>query len=62
MSKKLVELKPCPFCGGKAVRQDFGVHGYVVKCDNVACNLFVETYKYDRQCDATRAWNKRKGE
>lgn len=61
MSKKLVELKPCPFCGGEAVR----VHSYLsyrVECANVKCNVRAETYTFDRQTDATKAWNKRAAE
>ena len=56
---KPVELKPCPFCGGKPRLIDLGIRGYAVGCDNIKCNLFVETYKYDRRCDAVRVWNHR---
>lgn len=60
MSKKLVELKPCPFCGGEATR--FGNHRnnrYSVACKNDKCVVRPSTLFYDRQCDATKAWNKR---
>lgn len=63
MSKKLVELKPCPFCGGKAVRVKrdkvyFG-ESYYVQCNNIKCNVRPCTSAYDRLCDATQVWNRR---
>ena len=33
------ELKPCPFCGGKAIivqrLKDIGINKYFVKCENI---------------------------
>lgn len=62
MSKR-VDLKPCPFCGGEAIRikRDKAYYGesYFVRCDNSNCNVHPRTDSYDRQCDATKAWNRR---
>lgn len=61
MSKKLIELKTCPFCGAKAVRRTkFGLD--FVMCGNSECMVHPATKRYDRMCDATKAWNKRKEE
>lgn len=47
------KLKPCPFCGGKALL--WGFIGYVVKC--TLCG--VETIIYETEEEATEAWNRR---
>lgn len=61
MSKKLIELKTCPFCGAKAKRMKrFGMN--FVTCSNTFCLVKPTTIRYDRMCDATKAWNKRKEE
>lgn len=66
MTTKLVELKPCPFCGGKALRfkRDKAYYGesYFIGCKNANCNVRPHTDSYDRQCDATKAWNRRANE
>lgn len=60
MSNKLVELKRCPFCGCEATRKynEFSKLHYIC-CDNVNCLVTVRSHGYQRQCDATKAWNKR---
>ncbi len=60
MGKKLVELKPCPFCGEKPKRlllADGNRH--VVWCRNDKCKVRPVTHAFDRMCDATKAWNRR---
>lgn len=52
------ELKPCPFCGGKA-RKFNGVAGsYGVVCKKCGA----KTYPYASQSSATRAWQRRVSE
>lgn len=58
MSKKLIELKTCPFCGAKAKRMERCGMNYVM-CSNLGCMVIPRTISYDRMCDATKAWNKR---
>ena len=53
MASKPIELKPCPFCGGRAVRNNG--HNKYIKCKK--CGVL--TRIYSRMSDATRAWNKR---
>ena len=53
----MIELKPCPFCGGKASFADCHIapRGYV-KCDNGCCE---QPGLYLTKEEAKRAWNKR---
>ena len=59
MGKKLVELKPCPFCGAepKRVKMENGMH--YVMCNNLKCRATVVTFAFPRMSDATKAWNRR---
>jgi Lar family restriction alleviation protein len=50
-----IELKPCPFCGGKAEMK--GVVVAYVKCSN--CKA--ETGCYEKEDEAAGAWNRRVG-
>lgn len=61
----VVELKPCPFCGGEAVLEENKVRkGYeaAVSC-NDGCLLHMYTITYDDEETAVRkaieAWNRR---
>jgi Lar family restriction alleviation protein len=67
-----VELKPCPFCGGKArifYTMDIGVptgdNGYKVsvKCDNLLrCGAKIEKWAAKKEWakeSAIKAWNRR---
>lgn len=47
------ELKPCPFCGGKAHVVD-GID-YWILCEDCHCR----TGFFDRAEDAAEAWNRR---
>ena len=51
------ELKPCPFCRGKAemLGEDDGM--YQVVCPNCAANI--DNYEYEKEVAAEK-WNKRK--
>ena len=55
------ELKPCPFCGGKA-KYIYQIPYNVVKCTK--CKVFgktiVDSYEQrDGKVEAIKAWNKR---
>jgi len=58
-----VELKPCPFCGGKAdliivpgyFQQGLSSSGWLVKCLAGCCNQM----PYASDHDAIEAWNRR---
>lgn len=57
----MVELKPCPFCGGKAVnctkQYDGRICRYRIQCDNAGCACRTPWLCY--QEDAAEVWNKR---
>lgn len=50
----MTELKPCPFCGGKAVYKKLQLGGSVIEC--IYCNIFVGEVFGD---DVVKAWNRR---
>ena len=53
---KQVELKPCPFCGGKATMYTFSVvKDYHVSCDG--CGAYSDDYRTPKK--AAAAWNRR---
>ncbi len=54
----MTDLKPCPFCGGKAVVEPEGfiVCGYWVKCSK--CGIEQNT-PYEMADEAIAAWNRR---
>ena len=65
-----IELKPCPFCGGKAAIQpnvEDSEGGYFVVClgEDCFCVLGehyyreVDNHDFDEKEDAAEAWNKR---
>lgn len=61
------ELKPCPFCGGKAMIEQAkvrkGYETYIVCC---GCLVDMPTITYDTQEEADKkaikAWNRRVGD
>ena len=63
VSDKKSELKPCPFCGGKAeltiipwyFKSGLSSSGWVVRCLNGCCNQ--SPYMSDH--DAVETWNRR---
>ena len=57
---KETELKPCPFCGGKArlITYDTCTCVYYVKCDSASCGIKPVTWIYTTGEEAVEAWNK----
>lgn len=57
------ELKPCPFCGGKAslfcVGQPDGRPTWEAECENSECEVSSCTMLYGSKEEAVRVWNKR---
>ena len=56
------ELKPCPFCGEKAVIRTFpGINFdcYKVYCSNIRCYICPVTRIYHDKKEAIEAWNRR---
>jgi len=47
----MIELKPCPFCGGKALHKHKDSEKY--KCSNINCDLSTDWFEN---------WNTRPGE
>lgn len=54
----MMELKPCPFCGGEAELCD---NGYFVdvSCKHIQCRGFADTLRYKCEEEAVEAWNRR---
>lgn len=52
----MADLKPCPFCGHKAVVEDCGDNSYFVRCSHCSIN---QDKLYAQKCDAVKAWNRR---
>ena len=57
----MVELKPCPFCGGEAEYVD---NGYFVdvSCKDMDCRGFAASLNNKDKKVAIEAWNRRAGE
>ena len=59
---EMEKLKPCPFCGGKAITERWASGGnmYMVKCSNPDCAVPAEGYPSGRNLIAVREqWNGR---
>lgn len=60
------EIKPCPFCGGKAYETERGEYGEYVyiacgKCDAKSPSFCITDYRPKTAAKkAIKAWNKRK--
>lgn len=54
----MTKLKPCPFCGGKAICMNAGSGVYYIRCK--CCGSITQT-SLGKQL-ATKAWNRRDGE
>ena len=62
----MTELKPCPFCGGKAEIQHTGKNSEYGECAFVACKecgansrMVNKAFKYCADDKAIEAWNRR---
>ena len=56
--ERTVELKPCPFCGGKdtgTLTTSYDGYWYAVFCEN----CMAQTRKCRQEKDAIEAWNRR---
>jgi len=55
------ELKPCPFCGGKAALEDYGLNGNfkIVKCLECGARTTLFLKNLNLGEDAIEAWNRR---
>jgi Lar family restriction alleviation protein len=52
----MIELKPCPFCGWKAILHTH--HGKIyIGCANYKCFTFM--HQFETEKEAIKAWNKR---
>lgn len=59
---KIDELKPCPFCGGRASARRFDgkfFDVYKVYCMNEDCYIEPATRPYYSKKEAIEAWNRR---
>lgn len=66
--EKKVELKPCPFCGGKAKivkdrrfpGRSLGLDAWHIECQTFGCPVrFAKFTYFKRQYKAIEAWNRR---
>lgn len=56
----MMELKPCPFCGGEAILRNFDGADYKCECTNNFCQAsYMIGMNYDTEEDAIEAWNRR---
>ena len=53
------ELKPCPFCGGKALIWGSPMGGYIFGCDNIECFTSLNKSCTDTHDEAVDQWNTR---
>ena len=55
------ELKPCPFCGAKAVMNyKQALNTWIVECSNSSCPAsYMIGMDYDTEAEAIEAWNRR---
>lgn len=51
------EMKPCPFCGGKAELVSVGKYEWFAKCHK---GCVEQTHLYKAKSSAVKAWNRRK--
>lgn len=59
------ELKPCPFCGSKAILRKVATgrnrsgYEYYIRCGNIHCPVYVHTLNRNTEDEAVEAWNMR---
>ena len=58
----MIELKPCPFCGGAAIMRE-NKNSYVprfyVRCGNNDCQMLCATCNRETEEEAAEVWNQR---
>lgn len=55
---QLVDIKPCPFCGGKArTNNDVEYLGWIVCC--IYCGAIMQPYTNNTKKNAIKHWNTR---
>lgn len=58
----MAELKPCPFCGRKAILAKYqeidGEHAYQVYCPDAVIQIHTKWFHTEKE--AIEAWNRRK--
>jgi Lar family restriction alleviation protein len=62
----MAELKPCPFCGGKAglisiKAFEWCDYSYIARCENPNCEVSPGVKKLEKK-EAIEAWNRRAGD
>ena len=59
--EEMEKLKPCPFCGSKAVlRKKANLETYIVECTNGFCPAsYMIGNDYETEEEAVEVWNKR---
>ena len=56
----MAELKPCPFCGGKAtIEFGNGINKYWICCNNEKCRIQPLTDAHINKGVVVREWNRR---
>ena len=55
----MIELKPCPFCGGAAYMRRISYRMDWYYCYCTVCGISQPTKKYQWASDAADAWNRR---
>ncbi len=55
---KREDLKPCPFCGSRAIMHIDSGYLYYIECINLAC-VARDTRWFKSEIEAIEAWNKR---
>ena len=56
----MLDLKPCPFCGGEAFVQKFRIEGTGRFFISVVCRAcFAQTGHHTKESYAIEAWNRR---
>ena len=63
MTSEVIELKPCPFCGGKAEMVEQRLYGNTPTHFGVCCgSCYQGTWRWHRtEAEAAAAWNRRAG-
>lgn len=58
MEEELYKLKPCPFCGGRAILEEYD-HFCQVRCFSCGATIFTCFNYCNMKLDAVHKWNRR---